>query len=175
LLPAKKVEQASPSYIIDPKTLLKIQNFVFGVTALKKDLDGLNQVKGSINNLRNVVSTLNTVLSTKFDHVVTLLSANRENMTTFNASTAGIAGEAVKKITTLLDKTGSLTIQSDNLSTRIAEYKKALLKLEERMTQLLARYNKQFANMESMVGQSKSLKTSLTSTFEGMMASYTNK
>jgi flagellar capping protein FliD len=81
----------------------------------------------------------------------------------------------LKKITTLLDKTGSLTIQSDNLSTRIAEYKKALLKLEERMTQLLARYNKQFANMESMVGQSKSLKTSLTSTFEGMMASYTNK
>ena len=118
---------------------------------------------------------LDTVLSTKFDHVVTLLSANRENMTTFNASTAGIAGEAVKKITTLLDKTGSLTVQSDNLSTKITEYKKALLKLEERMTQLLARYNKQFANMESMVGQSKSLKTSLTSTFEGMMASYTNK
>ena len=116
---------------------------------------------------------LDSVLATKFDHVVTLLSANRENMSVFNTSTAGVAGEAVKKLTTLLDKTGSLTVQSDNLTNRIADYKKDLTKLEERMTQLLARYNKQFANMESIVGQSKSLKTSLTSTFDGMMASYT--
>ncbi len=94
-------------------------------------------------------------------------------MSTFNTSTAGIAGEAVKKITTLLDKSGTLTLQSENLNTRIVDYKKDLAKLELRMTQLLARYNKQFANMESMVGQSKSLKTSLTSTFEGMMATYT--
>jgi hypothetical protein len=42
------------------------------------------------------------------------------------------------------------------------------------MTSLLARYNKQFASMESMVGQSKSLQTSLKSTFEGMMSAYTN-
>ena len=116
---------------------------------------------------------LDSVLSSKFDHVVTLLSANRENMSTFNTSTAGIAGEAVKKITTLLDKAGTLAAQSENLSTRIVSYKKDLAKLEERMNQLLARYNKQFATMESMVGQSKSLKTSLTSTFEGMMATYT--
>ncbi len=118
-------------------------------------------------------SKLDSVLSSKFDHVVTLLSANRENMSTFNTNTAGIAGEAVKKITTLLDKAGTLAAQSENLSTRIVSYKKDLAKLEERMNQLLARYNKQFATMESMVGQSKSLKTSLTSTFEGMMATYT--
>jgi hypothetical protein len=41
------------------------------------------------------------------------------------------------------------------------------------MTQLLARYNQQFGAMESIVGQSKSLQTSLKSTFDGMMASYT--
>lgn len=118
---------------------------------------------------------LDSVLSSKFDHVVTLLSANRENMSTFNTSTAGIAGEAVKKITTMLDKAGTLTVQSDNLNTRIADYKKDLTKLEDRMTQLLARYNKQFSSMESIVGKSKSLKTSLTSTFDGMMSVYTNK
>jgi hypothetical protein len=43
------------------------------------------------------------------------------------------------------------------------------------MTSLLARYNKQFAAMESMVGQTKALKEGLTSTFDGMMAAYTNK
>jgi flagellar capping protein FliD len=43
------------------------------------------------------------------------------------------------------------------------------------MTELSARYKTQFAAMESMVGQTKTLQTSLKSTFEGMMASYTNK
>jgi hypothetical protein len=42
------------------------------------------------------------------------------------------------------------------------------------MTTLLERYNKQFGAMESMVGQSKSLQTSLKSTFDGMMSAYTN-
>ena len=57
---------------------------------------------------------------------------------------------------------------------KIASYQKELTALEDRMTAMLARYNKQFAAMESMVGQSKSLQTSLKSTFEGMMATYTN-
>jgi flagellar hook-associated protein 2 len=59
------------------------------------------------------------------------------------------------------------------LTTKITSYKKELTTLETRMTDLLARYNKQFAAMESMVGQTKSLQTNLKSTFEGMMAAYT--
>jgi flagellar capping protein FliD len=41
------------------------------------------------------------------------------------------------------------------------------------METLLARYNKQFASMDSMVGSSNATKSNLTSTFAGMMASYT--
>ena len=48
-------------------------------------------------------------------------------------------------------------------------------KLETRMTTLLARYNKQFSSMESIVGGVNSQKTSLKSTFDGMMASLTGK
>jgi flagellar capping protein FliD len=43
------------------------------------------------------------------------------------------------------------------------------------MTQLLERYSKQFSTMDSLVGQSNSMKTSLKSTFEGMMAQYSSK
>jgi flagellar capping protein FliD len=43
------------------------------------------------------------------------------------------------------------------------------------MTRVLARYNKQFATMDSMVGQTKSTQTGLTSSFAGLMAMYTNK
>jgi flagellar capping protein FliD len=43
------------------------------------------------------------------------------------------------------------------------------------METLLARYTKQFALMESLVGGVNAQKTSLKSTFEGMMSMYTNK
>jgi flagellar hook-associated protein 2 len=118
---------------------------------------------------------LDTSLKNNFDNVVTLVTGNRENQSKFSVLPAGVAGEAVKKLTALLDTSAPLTTQSTNLTTKISSYKKQLADLDTRMTALLGRYNKQFAAMESMVGQSKSLQTSLKSTFDGMMATYTNK
>ena len=118
---------------------------------------------------------LDNSLRNSFDNVVTLVTGNQENQSKFSVSPSGVAGEAVKKLTTLLDTTAPLTTQSTNLTTKINDYKKQLAKLDVRMTELLALYNKQFATMESMVGQSKSLQTGLKSTFDGMMATYTNK
>lgn len=117
---------------------------------------------------------LDTVLQTKYDSMVTMLTANRESLSTLSSLSAGAAGTAVKKLTQLLDNTGALTAQTDNLTKKIDAYKLELTKLEDRMTTLLERYNKQFGAMETMVGQSKSLQTSLKSTFEGMMSAYTN-
>ena len=118
---------------------------------------------------------LDSALQNKFDSVVTLFTANKENQSSLSVLPAGPAGEAVKKLTAMLDTSAALTTQSTNLSTKIASYQKELAALEDRMTAMLARYKKQFAAMESMVGQSKSLQTSLKSTFDGMMATYTNK
>ena len=118
---------------------------------------------------------LDATLQAKFDNVVTLVTGNRENQTKYSVLPSGTAGEAVKKLSALLDTSGPLTAQSNNLTTKITEYKKQLADLDTRMTALLARYNKQFAAMESMVGQSKSLQTNLKSTFDGMMSVYTNK
>jgi flagellar capping protein FliD len=118
---------------------------------------------------------LDSSLKSNFDNVVTLVTGNRENQSKFSVLPSGVAGEAVKKLTALLDTTAPLTAQSTNLTTKITAYKKQLADLDTRMTSLLARYNKQFAAMESMVGQSKSLQTSLKSTFEGMMSVYSNK
>jgi flagellar hook-associated protein 2 len=117
---------------------------------------------------------LDTVLQTKYDSMVTMLTANRENLSPLSALSAGASGAAVKKLTELLDSKASLTTQSGNLTKKIDDYKLELTKLEDRMTTLLERYNKQFGAMESMVGQSKNLQTSLKSTFDGMMSAYTN-
>ena len=118
---------------------------------------------------------LESALQNNFDKVVTLITGNRENQSKFRVLPSGTAGEAVKKLNTLLDTSAPLTTQSASLTTKISDYKKQLAELDTRMTALLERYNKQFAAMESMVGQSKSLQSSLKSSFDGMMATYTNK
>ena len=118
---------------------------------------------------------LDSALTNKYDNVVTLLTSNREKQSTYSVLPSGVAGEAVKKLTALLDTAAPLSSQSSNLTTKITSYKKELATLDTRMTELLARYNKQFAAMESMVGQTKSLQTNLKSTFDGMMSVYTNK
>jgi flagellar hook-associated protein 2 len=118
---------------------------------------------------------MDAALQNNYDQVVTMLTANKENQSTQSTLNGGVSNEAVKKLTSLLDANSPLTTQSTNLTTKISKYKAELDKLETRMTELLARYKTQFAAMESMVGQTKTLQTSLKSTFEGMMASYTNK
>ena len=55
-------------------------------------------------------------------------------------------GSAFRSISALISSTGTLNAQSENLTKRIAEYKVELTKLEDRMTQLLARYNDLPAN-----------------------------
>ena len=118
---------------------------------------------------------LDSAMLNKFDNVVTLLTSNQEKLSVTSALPAGAAGEAFKKLSNLLDITGTITTQSSNLTKKITDYRKELTALDVRMTALLTRYNKQFASMESIVGQSKSLQTGLKSTFDGMMSAYTNK
>ena len=119
-------------------------------------------------------TTLDAVLASNYSDVVEMLNANIS--TTYVASTtdAGIAGDAIKTFTTMLSTSGAVLSQSANAVSRIDDYKLELEKLETRMTLLLTQYTKQFSVMESIVGQTNSLRSSLTSSFDGMMATYTN-
>ena len=118
---------------------------------------------------------LDLALNFNFTNTVTLISGNQENQGTYDTSDAGIAGDASKALTTMLGKTGSLSTESANATTRITKYQDDLTALNDRMSRLLANYTKQFAAMDSMVGQIKSTQTGLTSSFAGLMAMYTNK
>jgi flagellar hook-associated protein 2 len=68
-----------------------------------------------------------------------------------------------------------MTTLTDNATKKNTKYKEDLTKLQTRMDSMLARYTKQFASMNSMVGNVNSQKTSLKSSFDGMMSTYTNK
>ena len=74
----------------------------------------------------------------------------------------------------MLRYSGMLTVQTQNITSKIDEYKVDLEKLETRMQKLLTLYTQQFSVMESVVGNTNSMRTSLTSSFVGMMNAYKN-
>ena len=120
-----------------------------------------------------VDTTLDTALNDSFDDVVTMFSADTTNQTEVGDASRGLAGDALVLINGLIDSRGTIASQSSNATARISEFEDQLAALQIRMESLLARYTKQFAAMESIVGQTNSMRDSLTSTFEGMMAMYT--
>lgn len=118
---------------------------------------------------------LASVLQNNFDDVVTLFSAGTNNKSIYSPAPSGVAGDAVVKLDKMLRSSGLISVQADNASKKVKDYQAELTKLDERMSQILARYTQQFSIMESMVGNSKNLQASLKGTFEGMMAAYTSK
>ena len=132
---------------------------------------GVSVDKNGVMTLDN--TQLDAALSNQFDDAVTMLTGNTEGLSAYSSQPSGAMGNAYRSITSMLSTAGTISTQSTNQTKRISEYKDELTKLEARMTQLMTRYNQQFGAMESIVGQTKSLQTSLTSTFAGMMASYT--
>jgi flagellar capping protein FliD len=118
---------------------------------------------------------LDSVLTSNYDDVAKLMSNNLEGVSTFYQAAAGLAGDAVRHLSDMVSSTSSLSTQAANQTTSIANYKKDLLKLDDRMTKILARYTQQLSTMDSIVGQTKAMQTSLTNTFAGMSAMYTNK
>lgn len=118
---------------------------------------------------------LDAALSNHYTDVVKAFTGNQNGLSIYSPAPAGIAGDAVKKLSNMLGKTGILITQSESADTQNTKYKSELTKLQTRMDALLLRYQKQFSSMDSLVGNVNSQKTSLKSTFEGMMASLTGK
>lgn len=115
---------------------------------------------------------LDSALSTHFDEVVTAFSKNFNDLGEFTPTSVdiGIAGNASRTLTKMLKTTGDIQTHSTNATNQNKKYQEDLANLQTRMDALLARYQKQFAAMDSMVGSMHSLQTSLKSTFDGMAA-----
>ena len=117
---------------------------------------------------------LDLAMDTDFSNTVKLLSGNQEQLSEYDTTTdAGIAGEASRSLRAMLKSTGTISKESSNATARVSKYEDDLAALDDRMSRILERYTKQFAAMDSMVGQTKSTQTGLTSSFAGLMAMYT--
>ena len=157
----------------------QVRDMVVGAEFASGSISALRDIGVSIDKsgkLQMDGAKLDTALQNNFDDVVKMFSNNQEDQSKFNATPSGVAGDAYKKLGALLDPAGgTLKTLSDNQSQKITSYQKQLDALEARMAVLLKRYTDQFASMNSLVGQIKSTQTGLKSSFDGMMASYTNK
>jgi flagellar hook-associated protein 2 len=95
---------------------------------------------------------LDLALNTDFANTVTLLSGNQENQSAYDSAKSGLAGDASKTITTMLSSTNTIAKETANANTRISKDQDELSALNDRMANLLTRYTKQFAAMDSIVG-----------------------
>ena len=121
-------------------------------------------------------TTLTTALNNNFNDVVKMFTGNQDNSFGLNPNSAsGLAGDAVKQLTSLLSATGPITTQSTDLTSQNQTFQTDLSTLQTRMDALLTRYQTEFAAMNSFVGSTNAEKTSLKASFDGMMAMYTNK
>ena len=117
---------------------------------------------------------LSTSLQSDFAGAVKMLTNNVSGSFISSTDKNGVANDAINRLTSLLSNDGLLVVQSNNAAQKVTDYEDQLTQLNDRMTKLLERYNKQFAAMETIVGQSKSLQTSLKSTFDNMNSSSNN-
>lgn len=150
-------------------------------------IDNSSTTSGSLSALRDIgievdttgkltlkETTLNSVLASSYSDVITVLTGDQEDLSSFDVSTsAGISGDLSRSIFKMISSFGTISVESKNASTRIIKYQDDLAALEERMKKLLERYTKQFATMDNIVGNTKSTQTGLTSSFEGLMSMYT--
>jgi flagellar hook-associated protein 2 len=133
---------------------------------LSIDRDGVMQVDGV---------ALDAALRDRFDQVAQMFTGNTEGRSAYSPDPAGLAGDAVRRLDTLMRSSGDIDRQTQSAKADIDRQKLALQALESRMARSLERYTRQFAVMEAIVGESNSLRTSMESTYEGLMAMYTRR
>lgn len=118
-------------------------------------------------------SRLDAALAGHFAEVVAMFSGNTDNQSVFSPAPGGLAGDANNALDRMLRATGSIAAQERATSEQVSRHETDLARLEERMELVLQRYLRQFSAMEAIVGQTNSLRDNLTSTFDGLLATYT--
>jgi len=119
-------------------------------------------------------SKLDAALQNNFNQVSTMFTAGTSNKSIYSPAPAGLAGEAMKSLEKMLLSTGLIDTKTKNATAQIAKHKEDLKALDKRMEMLMNRYISQFSVMESIVGDSNSVREGLKGTFEGMRKAYSN-
>ncbi|MFZ9734600.1 MAG: flagellar filament capping protein FliD [Burkholderiaceae bacterium] len=120
-------------------------------------------------------ATLDATVTANFEEVVQVLAARQS--TVENGETVikrGLGVTLATRLRDLMSPTGIIMSQSSSAESQVSRYETQLEDLEERMSSLLERYTKQFAAMESLVGQITAMRENLKGQFENLANAYKN-
>jgi flagellar hook-associated protein 2 len=118
-------------------------------------------------------ATLDTAVSNNFEEVVQMLAGRQvvtQNDQTVTKRGIGVAMSA--RLRELMGPSGIVINQSSSAESQVARHKRDLVTLEARMEKILERYTKQFAAMESLVGQMNAMRENLKGQFENLANAY---
>ncbi|MBM3374992.1 MAG: hypothetical protein FJY35_02730 [Betaproteobacteria bacterium] len=118
-------------------------------------------------------ATLDTAVSNNFEEVVQMLAGRQvvtQNDQTVTKRGIGVAMSA--RLRELMGPSGIVMNQTTSAESQVARHKRDLVTLEARMEKILERYTKQFAAMESLVGQMNAMRENLKGQFENLANAY---
>jgi len=118
--------------------------------------------------------TFSAALAGNLSDILTMLTADTDNQTDFDAGNKGLALDASLVLKDMLASTGAITSRQVSAETKVVDYEKRLEDLEKRLAATQQRYITQFAAMESLVQRSKSTGDYLKGQFTAMENMYKN-
>jgi flagellar hook-associated protein 2 len=162
-----------------PRTVLaQIREVLFGTSEIETDTVKTFRDLGVSVNKDGVISldeaTLDAAIANNFSDVVSAL-AGRVSTTDGNGDTVitrGLGVELAAKVRDIMGPSGAILSQTSSAESQVRRYNDQLEALEERMEKILARYTKQFAAMESIVGQISAMRENLKGQFEALSNAY---
>ena len=154
----------------------KLRDTIFGESSTPSGTTtSLRNLGVSINQYGAITfteATYDTAISSNYDDVVTMLTADTNNQNLFGVSNKGLAQDIATAIGDMTDSTGLVTVREAGAKTNLTENENELTKLEERMEKVYDRYLLQFGAMETLMATLDSTKDYLTSQFESLSKAY---
>jgi flagellar hook-associated protein 2 len=158
--------------------LAQIRDVLFGTSEIETSTVKTFRDLGVSVNKDGVVAldeaTLDAAIANNFTDVVSALAgrASTVDANGVTVSTRGLGVKLAAKVRDLMGPSGVILSQSSSAESQVRRYKEQLETLEGRMEKILARYTKQFAAMESIVGQISAMRENLKGQFEALSNAY---
>lgn len=113
-----------------------------------------------------------TAITTSFDKVVTMLTADTTNQSEYSTAAKGLSQDIAKVLDGLGDKDGVLSTRNTTAEQSIETYEEELADLEKRMEAVYDRYLSQFSAMEGMMNSMNGTKDYLEGQLESLSKAY---
>jgi flagellar hook-associated protein 2 len=154
----------------------KVRDTVFGESSTPSgDTTSLRDLGVSVNQYGAITfteTTYDSAISSSYDDIVTMLTADTNDQNLFELSSKGLAQDIATALGDLTDSTGLVTIRESGAKSELNDHEDELFKLEARMEKVYDRYLLQFGAMETLMATLDSTKDYLTSQFETLSKAY---